>query len=317
MPPSCDNTLTPIGALSPALPVWCLNQGNNGATTFIATDNTWLDEFNHNLSIAPMGSGYRLFSLGNTQHQQQFRHANHWMQDLSLETRGGVTMRPEPTFRFKDGKLIIEAVVAAGIKGYGSDIWPEITITTASQPTGARRDALYAYDYFPGHTTLGCRFQSDRIVVCSLFNDSQNGAFEGGRIWEMSFFQLIGTDNSGGGPWGDAEFAWNECFDGDPDVNCRDKFRLEITAHSVTLFVNDILYFSQKGIPELPTDLINGQFYVYFSGLSTAVQSNVARFHWDKLSINALPTSATPCRMIGQNSNGNLQTDQTLDICPF
>ncbi|HFD13103.1 MAG TPA: hypothetical protein ENJ32_11650 [Crenotrichaceae bacterium] len=318
--PSCDNASTPIGALPPAIPVWCLTAGANGAATFIASDNTWLDEFNHGLSLAPIGSGYQRYSLGNDPQQQQFRQANHWMQDISLTARGGVTMRPDPAFHFDNGRLVIEADVAAGIQSYDSGIWPEITITTAPQPTGARRDALYAYDHFPGHTTLGCRFQSDRIVVCSLFDDTQKGANDGGRIWEMSFFQHVGTDNTGGGPWGDAENAWRVCLDGDSDILCRDRFRLVITQTSLTLFVNDVEYFSQKGLPVLPEDITNGPVYIYFSGVSTTIQpSDVARFHWDRLAINQYQPeqpSTSQCRLQRQDSNGNWQTLQQPYPCP-
>lgn len=321
-PPACNSASTPVGALPPAVPIWCLEQGSDGPATFIATDNTWLDEFQHNLNLAPIGSGYQLFSLGNSQQQQQqFRHANHWMQDLSLTGRGGVTMRPDATFHFKDGKLIIEADVAAGIETYGSGIWPEITITTAPQPTGERRDALYAYDRFPGHTTLGCRLQSDRIVVCSLFNDSQNGISDGGRIWEMSFFQHVGTDNSGGGPWGDAGSAWRVCGADDPDKKCRDRFRLEISKNSLALFVNDIEYFSQKGLPLIPADISSGPVYVYFSGVSTTLQaSDVARFHWDRLAINKhesqQPLVINQCRLQRLDNNGVWQTLVQPYPCP-
>lgn len=320
LPPSCDYASTPIGALPPALPIWCLDQGESGAATFIATDNAWFDDFNHNLNVAPIGSGYRVFKFGHTQTQHHFRHANHWMQDLSLEERGGVSLRPDAAFHFKEGKLVIEAVVAAGIESYGSGIWPEITITTAPQPTGARRDALYAYDHFPGHTTLGCRLQSDRIVVCSLFNNTQQGISEGGRIWEMSFFQLVGTDNQGGGPWGEAETAWRVCEMEDPDLQCRDNFRLEISKNSLTLFVNDIEYFSQKGLPTLPSDITNGNVYVYFSGVSTAVLADkVARFHWDSLAINKHVISdpiSNQCRLQRQDDQGAWQTLLQPYPCP-
>ncbi len=321
--PDCVSAQTPIGALPPAIPIWCMQSGSNGAATFINTDNAWQDEFNHHLSQAPIGSGYRQFSFGKTKRQQHFRHANHWMQDLDLSNRGGVSLRPNSSFRFVNGKLVIEADLAAAINEYQDSLWGEITITTASQPTGERRDALYAYDYFPGHMTLGCRMQADRIVTCSLFDDSHRGLNEGGRIWEMSFFQLIGTDNSGGGPWGEGETAWRSCGSGKSDIQCRDRFRLELTETSLTLFVNGYRYFQQKGLPPLPAKLLNQPVFVYFSGVNTQIRDGVARFHWDSLSINQSvgninpqPDPAHYCRLQKLDTTGAWITIQEPFNCP-
>ena len=320
-PPSCASPTTPIGALPPAVPIWCEVPGPDGPSTFVRTSNGWLDDFEHGLSNAPIGTGYLTFAFGGTPLQQHFRHADHWMQDLDLAQRGGTTLRPEPAFRFQDGKLVIEADVAAGIQAYGSGIWPEITVTTAAQPTGARRDALYAYDHFPGHHTLGCRLQSDRIVICALFDDSTRGISEGGRIWEMSFFQPVGTQNTGGGPWGEGAAAWRVCKGGDPDLKCRDRFRLELTPSSLVLHVNGIPYFSQRNIPTLPQALLERPLYTYFSGVATVARAGVARFHWDRVAVNVgadgpPPSPPAVCRLQRQLPDQTWETVAQPYACP-
>lgn len=320
----CDGT-TPIGAQAPAIPVWCLTAGADGSGTFIQFSNGWLDEFDHGLSNAALGDGYQSFLLGNTERQQHFRHANHWMQDASLTHRGGATMRPDASFRFENGRFSVETDVAAGVSAYGTSIWSEITVTTAPQPSGARRDAIYAYDYFPGYYTLGCRLQAERVVTCALFNDLPGETGNESRIWEMSFFQHIGTENFGGGPFGDADAAWRLCEGSDPDINCRDRFRLELSETSLALNVNGMRYFSQNGIPPLPPEFMNQALYVYFSGVVTSPQTGVARFHWDRVAVNMDTTVEPPigplpidpiCRLQQQQSNGEWVTVSSPVQCP-
>jgi hypothetical protein len=221
------------------------------------------------------------------------------MQDVSMAERGGTTMRPQRTFRFVGGRLAVEATVAAGIAEYGADIWPEITVTTAARPTEPRRDALYAYDAFSGHYTLGCRLHADRYVICALFDDSPAEAGNAARLWEMSFFQHVGTHVEGGGPWGGGETAWRVCENTDPDMNCRDHFRLELTQTSLVLHVNGFRYFAQEGIPPLPAPLLQGRLYAYFSGVVQAARPGVARFHWDRVAVNPPAAAVPPADLAG------------------
>src|SRR5690242_19578587 len=53
-------TITPSGALPPAVPVWCAPLAT-GDSTLVDDANSWLDDFNHGLSNAEMGEGYRVF----------------------------------------------------------------------------------------------------------------------------------------------------------------------------------------------------------------------------------------------------------------
>jgi hypothetical protein len=306
--------------------IWCLPAGATGPATFQQGANVWIDDFNHGLSNAPIGNGYREFSLGATVRFAHFRHANHWMQDVAADRKGGAVLRPDRTFQFSNGKLVIEADYAAGVQSYGSGIWGEIVVTTAPNPTGERRDALYAYDYFPGHYTLGCRLQTDRIVVCSLFNNTSNGINNGGRIWEMSFFQQVGTTSEGGGPWGEGERKFRVCNGTDPDVSCRDRFRLELTTNSLALYVNDYRYFAQTGLPSLPSALTNAPVYTYLAGVvaGTLPGDQSVRFHWDRIAIQAgtdpivpPPLPPTPiCRLQQQEANGAWTTIRQPVLCP-
>lgn len=326
----CTSRATPVGALPPAVPIWCLPAGANGADTLHQGPNSWRDDFDHGLTNAPIGPGYLEFALGATARFAHFRHANHWMQDVAADRKGGTVLRPNRTFQFENGKLTIETDFAAGMQNYGAGIWGEIVITTAPNPTGERRDALYAYDYFPGHYTLGCRLQTDRIVVCSLFNNTRLG-ISGGRIWEMSFFQQVGRTSEGGGPWGEGDRKFRVCYNTDPDVNCRDRFRLELTRDSLALYVNGYRYFAQTGLPQLPAALTNGPVYTYFAGVvaGTLPGDRTVRFHWDRVAVGdasaddgsspaPVPPPAAPavCRLQRREPNGEWTTIQEPADCP-
>jgi hypothetical protein len=111
---------------------------------------------------------------------------------------------PNRSFRFEDGRIVIEADVAAAIPEYEDIAAAEIDITTAPAPTGKVVDLQYGYGMFGGHWTFGCRFEADREVTCSLF--SASGApgdptvfgNELGRVWQMLPFQHVGGQNYGG-----------------------------------------------------------------------------------------------------------------------
>lgn len=321
----CTSATTPVGALPPALPIWCIPAGPSGSATFQEGPNRWLDDFDHGLTNAPIGNGYREFQIGGTERFAHFRHNHHWMQDIAADRKGGVVLRPDRAFQFENGKLVIETDFAAGVQSYGGGIWGEIVVTTAPNPTGERHDALYAYDYFPGHYTLGCRLQTDRIIVCSLFDNTSRGIFAGGRIWEMSFFQQVGSTSEGGGPWGEGDKRFRVCNGSDPDENCRDRFRLELTANSLALYVNDYRYFAQTGLPNLPAALTNSPVYTYFAGVVAGVLpgDQTVRFHWDRIAVQNGSGAVTPppppapiCRVQRLEPDGSWTTVQQPVACP-
>ena len=295
---ACISPATPLGALPPVKAIWCQPAISGGASTFKQSDRAWLDDFEHGLSNAEMGAGYRVFDTQEAVYRtQHFRHNNHWMMDLAPrdpQGRGGLLgggmVRPDRAFRFQQGRLVVETDAAAGIEEYGTngaDIWPEIVVTTAPAPTGKIPDPLYAYGQFGGHWSFGCRLQPSREPVCALYdkdptNHEGNGLFgtSAGRVWEMSHFQHVGTQVYGGYPSGGLENAWRVCRGADPDTTCRDRFRLELTRDSVTLSVNGVRYFEQRGLRRpFPDALVNGEVYVYFAGWQVRQRAEVIRFH--------------------------------------
>jgi hypothetical protein len=279
--------------------------------------NSWLDEFNHGLSTASLGAGYRAFEVqgGSINQSQHFRHADHWMVDVNGVDQdgsgpwnfGGATVRPDRSFRFQDGKLVVEADVAAGLAEYGGNAWPELVVTTAATPTAApSRDNTYSYDFFANDWTLGCRLQPERGPICALFDNTGRGAGAGGRVFEISAFQHEDAQSVyGGGPFTpETDAAWRVCQDDDPDLDCRDRFRLELTRDTLTLFVNGVKYMEHQGLPagkQLPDALVNGPVYVYFGSWIYKPDTETVRFHWDRLAVNpatgpsaALVTPAAP-----------------------
>jgi hypothetical protein len=287
-----------VGALpGQPLPVFC-NTFGNGPSTFVSSGNSWVDTFDHGLSMAEIGAGYRVFdTMGSTNQTKHWRHNNHWMVDVNGYDSspgdgpwnlGGTTMRPDRSFRFQNGVLVVEADVAAGISGYGGAVWPELVVTTGAAPTFNRRDGVYNYDQFAGHDTIGCRLQSERTPICALFDNSTLGPGEGGRTWEISHFQNAGSSipHFGGYPANGLENAWRVCNGTDPDINCRDRFRWEITRDSATLYVNGVLYMRHQGFTPLPDRFLNADVYVYFGSWMFKSDDATARFHWDRIAVN-------------------------------
>jgi hypothetical protein len=285
------------------------------ASTFVNGANSWVDDFQHHASMAELGPGYVTFegsSLGGTGKTGHFRHNEHWMADVYAPGQtGGTQMRPDRSFRFENGKLVVEAVVAASISGYDGFAWPEITVTTASSPAASSRgrvgptpgtsigDDLYAYGQFGGEWAVGIRLHGRRPIA-ALYDDTHRG-FPCGRVWEISWFQdgfSPGTgecpkadqfDTYGGGEWvSGADFT--SCTDQDPDTFCRNRFRWELSQSKITLYVNGVKYMEHTALPgvkALPDVMVNSAVYVYFSDwVYQTVPNRVVRYHWDRVAIN-------------------------------
>lgn len=282
--------------------------------TFVNGGNSWVDDFQHHASMAELGPGYQTFervSLLNSPNTRtgHFRHNEHWMADVYAPGNGmtgGAMMRPDRSFTFEDGKLVVEAEVAAGIDEY-SDMWPEITVTTASSPASSAQgrvgptpatsigDDLYAYGQFGGQWSVGIRLTGDRPIA-ALYDDTGRG-FDCGRVWEISWFQ-DGTANCypahqftifGGGEW-TAGGPVRHCHGTDPDTNCRDLFRWTLTQSSIRLDVNGIRYMehtAKPGYKAIPDAFMNSPVYVYFSDwVYQPPTTRVVRYHWDHLAVN-------------------------------
>jgi hypothetical protein len=194
--------------------------------------------------------------------------------------------------------LVVEADVAAGIDDYGGEAWPELMVSMAPGPTDRVVDGLYAYGYFGRFYTFGCRLQSSRVPICALYDDTGRSVGQGGRVFETSFFQPIGRITFGGGPFNpELDAAWRRCAGTDPDENCRDRFRLELTQDSLNLYVNGVLYFRQAEIvpdKQFPAEMLNGDVYVYFADMIYKPAADTVRFHWQRLAVNpgdSRPTS--------------------------
>jgi hypothetical protein len=172
----------PLGA------IWCFDLADPPARTAIEGANSWVDDFNVGCPIpAPAGCtsmlsfddgdmGYRVFdragaSPGTTQH---WINQNHWMVDAKEGFTGGASIRPDRSFKFENGKLVVEGDFAASMAEYGDDTWGEITITNAPEPTGEFADVLYAYGQFGGYWAVGCRLQSSRVPVCAIEGPTAN-----------------------------------------------------------------------------------------------------------------------------------------------
>ncbi|MEZ4417789.1 MAG: hypothetical protein R3E10_18680 [Gemmatimonadota bacterium] len=285
-----------LGAPNPVAPAWCRILVD-GPGTARSTGNRWVDDFDHHLSFATVDEAYRIFehapAFSTSCSVRHFRHNDHWMADVGTDGCDGVLLRPDRSFRFEDGRLVVEATVAAGIEEYASHVWPELVVTTAPAPTATSNGDLYAYAQFPGSWSFGCRLENARTPVCALFDDSGRGT--AGRVFELSFFQHEGAARVYGGEpgphGGQRDQAWRVCGSDDPDIACRDRFRLELERDAVRIFVNDVLYSEHAGLPagkQLPDAIVNGEVYVYLASWTWRLGEigNGARFHWDRVAVN-------------------------------
>lgn len=350
---------TLLGAIAgQPYPIWCQNLGKTATDTHTEpTANSWLDEFNHGASFSSFGTtpstftsgltqgvasidgGYRIFnsidSSGFDQHKrrtQRWRHANHWMTDMTGGFLGGTTMRPDKSFKFENGKLIVESDFAAGILCYengckadgGGIAWGELVISQAPQPTGSVVDSLYSYGYFGGNWTIGCRLHPGG-PICAV--QTPNGLLPGmpgtdtypcfsaspNRSIEMSWFQQCGTTHDGGLRAAGGNYAkyFRQCGAVDPDTNCRDRFRMEVSKNGLVLYVNGFKYFEDSGWPslyQLPDSAVNGDWYAYFADWTDNPEPNVTyRFHWDRIAVN--PST-------GPSAPADFCPDKPGSICP-
>jgi hypothetical protein len=307
---ACWTNATPRGALPPAQPIWCAAARPQAPSTVKEGPNAWLDDFNQPFNNARLSDRYVTSTFGSILRAEHWQHNDHWMVDIQGHSPqgnppwdfGGAAMRPDRTFRFQDGALVIEFDVAAGIQEYrdGGDTWPEVVITTAAQPDDIRPNGTYVYEAFPGHWTLGCRLAPDRVITCALLDDSAGGDATA-RVWELSHFQCGNDDGStytggcdysfGGHPdVADLDGAWRTCAGSDPDTNCRDRFRWVIEKNRLRWYVNDVLYMEHADFTsdrQLPDALLKSDLYVYFGEFDYKQDAaHTLRYHWDRVAVN-------------------------------
>jgi hypothetical protein len=119
-----------------------------------------------------------------------------------------------------------------------------------------------------------------------MYDPTDDGEGPPDRNTEVSFFQHEGSTATGGGEW---MGGWRACAFGDPDTNCRDRFRWEITKDTWTLYVNDVLFMEHRDMQpsaQIPDAFLNSDVYVYFADWGAGSIAETARFHWQSIAIN-------------------------------
>jgi hypothetical protein len=112
------------------------------------------------------------------------------------------------------------------------------------------------------------------------------------------------------------------CAGSDPDLNCRDRFRWEISQNRLAWYVNGVLYMEHTDFEpnrQLPSALLNSDLYVYFGSFLFHPDASVVRFHWDRIAINTASAPApTPSPAASPNPTASptaataSEEDQTI-----
>lgn len=302
----CADQETPLGALLPAVPAWCIRL-TTGMDSAMRGANSWTDDFKTGAVNARIPTSYRVFELGRPHTSSIFRtlhfaHNGHWMVDVAGHgspldvysgsaddfavgpNNGGALMRPEAPFRFENGRLVIEVDVAAGMDSYGDHAWPEIVVTTAEAPTPYETNGWYAAGIFGGYPVVACGLPADRLSECRIYDrDAIAARLNAGSASGAALAE-------GGAPTTPArDAAWRTCTPRQADELCRDRFRLVLEKDTVTLSVNGVHYMEHRGLPEaarLPDELLRSSVYVYFASWTYLGDPAVVRFHWGRIAIN-------------------------------
>lgn len=339
--PGCTPNVVPVGQANPPgnqqeplFPVWCMTLAAPNPPTRVSGANDWVDNFDN---VAPYGRfddgdyDYRVFPSVQNQAGFQSRHFTnnqHWMDDNASGGQGGTMIRPNRSFKFENGKLVVEQDVAANVTGYAGDAWAEIDISNQPQPTGVTWDNLYGYGQFGGANswTIGCRLTNPVCAVespKSIVNDppragSMANCFEVNphRLSELSFFEQCGTIHSGGVSEQHARVCNSAAQE--PDMVCRDRFRIELTASDLKYYVNGFLYFEDGNWPASrqidPAQVANGQWYVYATDWEDTHNSPAFRYHWDNFAVNPHKPDGT---FTAPSAAPNFCLGQPGNVCPM
>lgn len=325
----------PSAESEPMGPIWCFTR-TQAPTTRITAGNSWVDDFNTGLQMGVLENmGYNVFKVdsGHSIQIDTFTNANHWMIDQAdispYNLSGGQMLSPQRSFAGENGKLVVEADMAAGSDAAGgATMFYEVDLSPAAEP-GVTVDTLYGYGQFGGVGGLGCRFERAEDgghIVCAMYDNSfhdaggndlgptcnqppdfsQAGCHPGlsGRVWET---QGIGTERTaaivdGGYPdWPipntnlHVRDVWRICADNVMDINCRDRFRMEITRDNIDVYVNGFLVEQIHGLyavnpatgadNRVPDAYFAGS-YVYFTSWINANGHSATRWHWDRVAVN-------------------------------
>ena len=350
--PGCSPDVVPIGQanppgsqLEPMRPIWCFTLNPAGNPTRVTGANDWEDNFDATTPVGSFESGNYDYSIFNAImsgctnfRSQHFTNASHWMSDEAGASTCGTMLRPNKSFHFENGALIVEQDVAAGISGYASPGTPtlafaEIDVSMGDHPTGDITDPLYGYGQFGGFWTVGCRLQIagegpwfTRSSICSVesaLHDQPNNAAScnaasPSRTMEISAPGPCGSVHSGGVAILD-QSNWRVCDSvaQSPDLNCRDRFRMEIRQNGLKLYVNGALFFEDSNWPankQLPASAVNGNWFVYATDWESNSASNTAyRFHWDRFAVNPHNPDGSPA---GLTASPSFCPGQPHKTCP-
>ncbi|HSR22412.1 MAG TPA: hypothetical protein VLW53_02595 [Candidatus Eisenbacteria bacterium] len=332
----------PVGRASPSAepmqPAWCLGaMAAEPTTRQLDPWGGWQDSFQTNVQAGHLNDGdmgYRVFdglSNGGEVRTRHFVNDNHWMVDMS-RNNGGAAISPNRAFHFQNGRLVLEADVAAGVPGYfssqGDIVWPEVVWSTSPTPTARIEDGLYLYGHFGGQWAGGCRLDGERNLICALeadhpvpTDDDRAPCFSQGeaRVLELSAFEACGGAHSGFAvDFGAPGNAWRRCQPNQSDLFCRDRFRFEWSQSGFVAYVNGVEFARDQGWPgyaQIPAGIVSGRraVYAFFGEWGDFTDSGVYRFHWGRLAVNPHDASGSP---LAPSAAASYCPGQPQDTCP-
>jgi hypothetical protein len=286
---ACEHA--PVAAPAGSAPVWCGPALADAAPSFSAGPNRWADDFGGTGVPAAVAdrpgwrSGYFVYDNvgGRITQTEQYRVAGGWAADVCCgRDYGGTLLRPDRSFRFVDGRFVIEADVSTpdSYGNPGAVAWPELALSTEAHP--ANQSNVYAgYGNFAAGVTLGCNLPASRSPVCYLFRGKD-------QVWMVGGTAQEAATVTGGGPWnGRLARAWHPCPAPVGPDTCFNRFRLEVTATRLTLSVNGVAYMQATFRPgkALPRQLLDSPVHAYFDSV-VYLPGAAVRFHWKRLRVN-------------------------------
>jgi hypothetical protein len=303
----------------PHVPTYCLPSAPVHAPTRVSGTNDWVDNFvqdsNGTFRFDDGDFDYKQFEAGNIGRTRHLVVGDGWINDQEVRYGGGIAMRPNRTFHAENGKLVMEADVAAGTNAYSGNAWPEFVVTTQAEPDLQAPDPpeqAYGYGRWRGSPTFGCRLQDAGSFTCAAFTGTTLGqtpntsdkapcfSLQEDRLWELSFFQGCGNYFPGGvhfggtpsvsGPDGPLSKYFRQCSPTQEYDACMDRIRVEITRTSMVWYVNGARYFEDSGwdrLHQIPDAIFTQPVYAYFVDFQSIDSSQKSfRFHWGHLAVN-------------------------------
>lgn len=199
------------------------------------------------------------------------RDALGWTATMDGGGQQGSSFGTPVPFRFHDDAFKVYAELGLGFSGSSAADtmtgWYEIILTTSPVLGPLRDGGAFAVEAAPGHWTLGCRLEPGGNTICDLMDDTGRSAADGGRVWQASFFQEVGTTTFGGFENPDTGLEISRCEVLEPE--CLDGWTVVFGVDSIRIDLNDRRYFEQTGMPRLPDELTSGDVYVHFATMTS------------------------------------------------